>query len=89
MYSAVDFGCPFTSIRPSLDTSTPTDIMFEASTTSIGNGPKGSPSTASSDTSSCFRYSGSAREATRLLSSIGSASRFLRSPPILLARKDM
>ena len=28
MYSEVVFGCPFTSIRPSRGTSTPTEIMF-------------------------------------------------------------
>ena len=59
MYSAVDFGCPFTSIKPSLGTSTPTEIMFEASTTSVGAGLKGSPPTASSGTASWFRNSGS------------------------------
>ena len=36
MYSAVFFGCPTTSIRPSRGTSTPTWSIDVASTTSYG-----------------------------------------------------
>jgi hypothetical protein len=36
MYSAVFFGCPATTITPRRFTSTPTESMLVASTTSIG-----------------------------------------------------
>src|ERR1035438_10208749 len=36
MYSEVDFGCPATIMSPSLPTSTPTESILVASSTSIG-----------------------------------------------------
>ena len=78
MYSAVALGCPTATMSPRRSTSTPTETMFVARTTSMGHvsGWAGSCTTASSS-----RMAPMSEDATRLVELPDYEPGALRQPP--------